>query len=183
MTANTIVLEVNSPTFETIILSDDAEVLPGITAGDLLAEELDIDVPYGTLVLVQSSHASASMSEAVGYMICQLAVALAAYGTSGSACADQELLDFAEIFTALADAELAGAGGLSVELFRKGLSQGLREHWSSQQGVPSSDDGVLRAKKCRARRTGRGHQIRFLDAADFAAGQRHNRIFLGRGPC
>ncbi|GAA6209915.1 hypothetical protein NBRC116601_32080 [Cognatishimia sp. WU-CL00825] len=36
-----------------IAMMESAEVLPGISLGDVLAEELGLDVPYGALVLVQ----------------------------------------------------------------------------------------------------------------------------------
>ena len=77
VSVDAVVLEIDSDDKRPIVLSDDIELMPGASFGDVLAEELDIHLPYGSLVLLQPSGFAACPSESAGYMVCQLIIALA----------------------------------------------------------------------------------------------------------
>ncbi len=62
-----------------IAMMESAEVLPGTSLGDVLAEELGLDVPYGALVLVQPQGFAAAkdysgnrLGELLGNVILQM---------------------------------------------------------------------------------------------------------------
>lgn len=58
------------------LLPESVELMPGITLGDVLVEELGIEVPYGALVLVETQRSLSTGLEDDPYIGCEDSLAL-----------------------------------------------------------------------------------------------------------
>ncbi|MFC2970514.1 hypothetical protein [Acidimangrovimonas pyrenivorans] len=64
------------PEAEPQLLPESTELMPGITLGDVLVEELGIEVPYGALVLVETARSLGTGPESNPYIGCEDSQAL-----------------------------------------------------------------------------------------------------------
>ncbi|WP_146194463.1 MULTISPECIES: hypothetical protein [unclassified Thioclava] len=56
--AQTVVLRSTHKEASLLVLPESEELLPGISLGDVLVEELGIEVPYGSLVVIEPANAA-----------------------------------------------------------------------------------------------------------------------------
>ncbi|WP_375689948.1 hypothetical protein [Pseudooceanicola sp. LIPI14-2-Ac024] len=54
-----------------VVMSEDTELMPALPLGDVLAEELGLDVPYGTLVLMMPDAAPGMASQSLGRAVAE----------------------------------------------------------------------------------------------------------------
>lgn len=137
----TICLQSGSDQFQPAVLSDGLEVLPELPLGDVIAEELGLDVPYGTLIVIghEERHKAWSDGEGLSYHIGQL-VAEVLLDVIRQGVFPLRRENDALYFMACSYHRLAGAAGfqhlgLVPGAFRTGLAATLGAYWT---GVRSS---------------------------------------------
>ena len=109
---------------------DDIELIPGIALGDILAEELDADVPYGSIVIVRTPEAFDNVSRAAGETLGEILLSVIGRGLFPLADEDSVLyLVGLAYHRAAQNPELAKLG-LVPEAFRAGLNGVLAQYWS-----------------------------------------------------
>lgn len=106
-------------------LTDDTVVFAGVGIGDLLAEEIDVSVPYGTIVLIRHETAFRNLSFELGAAVAEILGAVMDRAFTPTPAE-------AEVFATLAQNCLGAAGDLaewedrlSPRIFRDGLMQTL----------------------------------------------------------
>lgn len=114
------------PTFpQPAALTDDTVVFAGFGIGDLLAEELDVSVPYGSIVLIRHDTAFQNLSFELGAAVAEILSAVMERAFTPTPAE-------ARVFAALARNCLRAVEGmadlegrLSVRVFRDGLMHTL----------------------------------------------------------
>ncbi|TGD61878.1 hypothetical protein EYC08_17570 [Tabrizicola sp. WMC-M-20] len=125
----------NTGFHQPVVLLDSTELMPGVAAGDVVAEELGIEVPYGSVIVIDNiiNHAirvGPGASGNFGHVIGEMLLRLMAGGefplgaeTNAlyrMACACQKFFD---------DASHTGLG-LDMRFFRTGLATALGAYWA-----------------------------------------------------
>ncbi|WP_335949303.1 hypothetical protein [Salipiger bermudensis] len=116
-----------------LAMSDELELAPALPLGDVLVEELPVDLPYGTLVLFlpeRDTDLSALMGAAVGEAL-QLLLNQAGLPMERETDA---LYLVAHAAMRRAAGLRAQGSALDTEAFALGLGQSLERHWVVEQG-------------------------------------------------
>lgn len=144
---STIMLEASHGIERTLVLGDETELMPALPLGDVLAEELDIDVPYGSLVVIQAAGAWDAAPEAVSYRIGSVVgEALVGVVERGGFALDVEtraLFAMAASYARLAEGTEFRHLGLSPERFRAGLGASLGAYWSGARSSRTETSGMF----------------------------------------
>jgi hypothetical protein len=132
---------------QTLVWSDRKEVMPGITVGDLISEEMNIDVPYGTMVIIHDSNLPlASMEEAsyaVGRIVGAALVFAACSAKVGVARENEALYIMSVCYSEIVQSEFLRSIGLGIEHFHLGLGSALRAFWIGTDSGASDRSGIF----------------------------------------
>jgi len=163
-----ILIGVEDGTIAERVLLDDTEVVPALSLGDVVAEELNVSVPYGTViafvsVAVFSSDASAAIrGDVIGRVYAQILVEALHRGGFPMDRETGLLLGLAESAVAAVSQIEAGTGLICRGAFEQALAATLRSVLFG--GVPAVDPPV-RLKDLKAR-YGAAHQADVSRAAE-----------------
>lgn len=120
------------------VIPESLELMPGLPAGDVIAEELDIDVPYGAMIIVDGDKtgcrdiSDSTLSAKVGSIVGETLVSGVARGNFSLKHETDALYQSACSFHKLAGSEQSQNMGLDAEAFRRGLALALGRYWSGR---------------------------------------------------
>ncbi|MAM24632.1 MAG: hypothetical protein CML55_04505 [Rhodobacteraceae bacterium] len=109
---------------------EDIELIPGVALGDILAEELDADVPFGSVVIIRSAEAFTDVSHAVGEALGEILLSVIGRGLFPLADEDNVLYLVGLAYHRAAQSPKLARLGLVPDAFRAGLSGVLAQYWS-----------------------------------------------------
>lgn len=112
------------------VMPDDIECIPGISLGDVLAEELDAHVPYGSLVIVRNENAFANISHAAGTIVGEVLLHVIGRGMFPLVDEDSVLYALGLAYYKAAQSDAMAQLGLEPAAFRAGLSAVLAQYWA-----------------------------------------------------
>ncbi|KAA9009980.1 hypothetical protein [Histidinibacterium aquaticum] len=144
---STVTLEASHGIDRTVVLSDETELMPTLPLGDVLAEELDLDVPYGSLIVIQPEGALDAMPGAVSYqvgtVVGEAMLGLIERGMFGLDVENRALFTMAASYSRLAEGAEFRHLGLSPEWFRSGLGASLGAYWSGARTSRTETSGMF----------------------------------------
>jgi hypothetical protein len=112
-----------------VAMPDCIEPIPGICLGDILAEELDADVPYGSLVVIRKSDNFTNISQAAGALVGEVLIGIIGRGLFPMMDEDSVLHALGQSYYHVAEADELLKLGLEPAAFRMGLSAVLGQYW------------------------------------------------------
>lgn len=120
------------------LLLDSAELLPGVTLGDVLAEELDLDLPYGSVILLEAAEAAPGrtareVSGDVGHLMGEMLLRLVGSGALPLERETDALVRLALSSQKLATSPALRLLGLDAERYAASLTEALGIYWSGRQ--------------------------------------------------
>lgn len=131
------------------ILSVDTEVLPEITLGDVLAEELSIDIPSGTLVVISDEETLSDgmlddeLSYDTGTLVAETLLAAIQTEVFPLEQETDALFVMASSYHDIVGASGFHHLGLVPAKFREGLAAGLSTLWSGARTARSDTSGLF----------------------------------------
>ncbi len=139
------VFEMQDWTGHPVAMPDCIEPIPGICLGDILAEELDADVPFGSLVVIRKSDNFQNISQAAGALVGEVLIGIIGRGLFPLMDEDSVLHSLGQAYYHAAEADDLLRLGLEPAAFRAGLNAVLAQYWGrpvDSMPVFSSDCGV-----------------------------------------
>lgn len=127
---HTSIFEMQGWSFDPAAMPEDVEPFPGICLGDILAEELDADVPYGSLVVIRSQNAFPNLSKAAGTLVGEILLRVVGRGLFPLIDEDSLLYALGLAYYRAASADELVQLGLEPSAFRAGLSAVLTKYWA-----------------------------------------------------
>ncbi len=127
------------------ILTDDTELLPELPLGDVLVEELSIDVPMGSLVVISNADLLSrpmkddEFSHDLGILVAEALVGVVRSGVFPLSRETDALYAMACSYHAMIGGAAFGLLGVVPASFRAGLAAGLCSYWT---GVRSARRGA-----------------------------------------
>ncbi|RVV96855.1 hypothetical protein EKE94_16035 [Mesobaculum littorinae] len=129
-----------------VVLSDEAELMPALSLGDVLAEEMDLDVSYGTLVVIEPAgidpHARAG-SRHLGRILAEILLCVMRRGVFPLERETDALYLMACGFGRLSDTPRLSALGVRPAEFHDGLARGLGRYWSGAEATGVCETGLF----------------------------------------
>lgn len=120
------------------VMLDDAEMMPALPLGDVLAEELGVDVPYGALVVLRDVGSTNPVSYDAGTILGEILLTLLRTGLFPMERETHALFAMASSYDQLVEASGFRHTGLDVTEFRLGMAASLGAYWSGA-GVAGAD--------------------------------------------
>ncbi|MBL3704403.1 hypothetical protein GI582_17025 [Sulfitobacter sp. BDSS02] len=137
-----------------MILPDELELMPALPLGDVVVEELAVDVPYGSLLLVSEPDNAIRMSSPhafshdIGMAVGQTLLSVLRVGAFPLERENEALYIMACAFDQMArTAELRNLG-LVPEEFSKGLAACLGDYWSGSRGKDCQAARLFATEDC-----------------------------------
>jgi hypothetical protein len=112
------------------VKSDDIECIPGVNLGDVLAEELDAHVPYGSLIIIRNENAFTNISHAAGTIVGEVLLHIIGRGMFPLVDEDSVLYALGQAYYKAAQSDGMAQLGLNPAAFRAGLSAVLAQYWA-----------------------------------------------------
>ena len=112
-----------------VAMPDCIEPIPGICLGDILAEELDADVPFGSLVVIRKSDNFHNISEAAGALVGEVLIGIIGRGLFPLMDEDSVLHTLGQAYYHAAETDELLKLGLEPAAFRAGLNAVLAQYW------------------------------------------------------
>ncbi|SFP65972.1 hypothetical protein [Tranquillimonas alkanivorans] len=132
-----------------LILLDETELMPALPLGDVLAEELDLDVPYGSLVVVEEADLLTApvdrddLSYHLGALVGEVLTMIVRRGLFPLESESDALYVMACSYHRMA----AGSGlqllGLVPNPFRAGLAASLGAYWTGARSSRTEMSGLF----------------------------------------
>lgn len=126
-----------------VAMAEFIEPIPGFSLGDILAKELDADVPYGSLVVIRKSEDFTNISQSAGALVGEVLIGVIGRGLFPMMDEDNVLHVLGQSYYHAAEAEGLIKLGLEPAAFRMGLSAVLGQHW----GRPADSQSVFAAEQ------------------------------------
>lgn len=133
---NTVCLTAACDLAETRVLTDETELEPALPIGDVLAEEMGLDVPYGTLVVIENARGRATawdmtaLSRQLGEIVGETLLGVIRRGVFPFEDEATALFVMGGSYHRMALSKALMDQGLETEPFRAGLSRSLAQYWS-----------------------------------------------------
>ena len=150
---NVVHLVAAAPMSGPAVYTDETEVMPGVSLGDVLAEELGLDVPYGTIVVVESQAAHAAgrgadgcegeLSQRLGAVVGRILLDIVDRGIFPIDRESDALYLMGCAYHRMAGGAACAALGLVSDRFRLGLAAALGEFWTGQAGGSAGAPGLF----------------------------------------
>jgi hypothetical protein len=135
----TSIFEMHGWSFDPAAMPEDVEPFPGICLGDILAEELDADVPYGSIVVIRSQNAFPNLSQAAGRLVGEILLRVVGRGLFPLIDEDGLLYALGLAYYRAASAKELVQLGLEPSAFQAGLNAVLTKYWAQ----PCEDGGLF----------------------------------------
>lgn len=120
------------------VLSDETELMPALPLGDVLAEEMGLDVPYGSLVVIEEA-GQASVSRRLGAVVAELLLGVVRLGMFPLHRESDALYMMACAFARRG----AGHPGIDSADYRSGLAAGLGAFWTGTPDGQAEPSGLF----------------------------------------
>lgn len=139
-----------------LVLPDELEVMPALPLGDVVAEELPLDVPYGALLMICDEDAitpplsDAELSFDVGLAVGHTLLTVLRRGVFPLERENEALYVMACAFDRLARSPGLERMGLVAEEFSAGLADPLGAYWSGTRDIRSVQNGLFHSRGCLA---------------------------------
>lgn len=123
--------------------------MPALPLGDVLTEELDLDVPYGALVVVEEADPQSlgrtgqTMSYDLGGVVAETLLAVLRHGNFPLQQESDALYLMASAYHRMAEASHFQHQGLVPAAFRMGLGGGLGSYWTGTRGGRDDISGLF----------------------------------------
>ena len=172
------------------ILPDELEVMPALPLGDVIVEELSVDVPYGALVLICDAATVGAatgpdrLSRDLGAVVGQTLLTVLRRGAFPLEHENEALYTMACAYDRMARTIAMQSLGLVPWEFSRGLAETLGGYWSGSHPADTAHGGLFMGANCLANPELR-HYLSLLDAG-FAApqyGRIPSDLLLFRDPC
>lgn len=131
------------------IRTDDVELLPELPLGDVLAEELAIDVPAGSLVVISDGALATNpaldeeLSYDLGVLVAEALLGVIRAGVFPCERETDALYAMARSYHAMIDGSGFMHLGLKPAWFRIGLAAGLCTYWAGARTALSDTSGLF----------------------------------------
>jgi len=135
----TSIFEMQGWSLDPVAMSEDVEPFPGISLGDILAEELDVVVPYGSLVIIRNQNAFPNLSKAAGTLVGEILLRVVGRGLFPLIDEDSLLYALGLAYYRAASCDELSQLGVEPTAFRSGLSAVLTKYWAR----PCEDIGLF----------------------------------------
>ncbi|MEX3314468.1 hypothetical protein [Sulfitobacter sp. PS-8MA] len=112
-----------------VAMPDCIEPIPGFCLGDILAEELDADVPFGSLVVIRKRDNFQNISQAAGALVGEVLIGIIGRGLFPMMDEDSVLHTLGQAYHHAAEADELLRLGLEPAAFRAGLNAVLAQYW------------------------------------------------------
>ena len=164
------------------LYQDDAEMMPALPLGDVLVEELGVDVPYGALVVLRDAGSPGPVSYDAGLILGEVLLAVLRAGQVPMARETDALFAMAASYDQLVEASGFRHSGLDATEFRLGLAAALGAYWSGARRAGADTCGLFDRPDF-LRRAELLRYLRALDASFTLAGaeQVPARLMLAQG--
>lgn len=133
---------------ETRVMTDETELEPALSLGDVLAEELSLEVPYGTLVVIESARGRGkaddlgALSERLGEIVGEVLLGVIRRGVFSFEGEAAALFAMGSSYHRLAQARPLRDLGLEPERFSTGLARAVVQYWARAEfleGIAGAD--------------------------------------------
>lgn len=164
------------------VMLDDSELMPALPLGDVLAEELSVDVPYGALIVLRDAGSTNPVSYDAGSIVGEILLTLLRSGLFPMERETDALYAMACSYDQLVEASGFRHTGMDAGEFRLGLAASLGAYWSGA-GVAGADTCGLFDRADFLRRPELLRYLRALDASFGLTGpeQVPARLMLAQG--
>ncbi|EAQ01995.1 hypothetical protein OB2597_20261 [Pseudooceanicola batsensis HTCC2597] len=125
------------------VLMDDAEMMPALPLGDVLVEELGLDVPYGALVVLRDAGSPAPVSYDAGTILGEILLGLLRTGLFPMDRETDALFAMAASYDKLVEASGFRHSGLDGCEFRLGLAASLGAYWCGARQAGADTCGLF----------------------------------------
>ena len=137
------------------VMPDDLEVMPELSLGDVVVEELGVDVPFGSMLVIQDeSHPGYedrhAMSMDIGIVVGRVLLELLNRGGLPLERETEALYIMACAFDRMARSSGLRLAGLMPEEFSKGLVATLGAYWTGTRGSRTEQSGLFNCGTCLA---------------------------------
>ncbi len=132
-----------------LLLLEETELMPGLPLGDVLAEELGIDVPYGAMVVIGGADLAAGraadgdLSHAAGLLVGEALLDAVRRGIFPLEKETDALYVMACSYHRLAGGAALQQLGLVPAQFRRGLGASLGAYWSGARSCLTDSSGLF----------------------------------------
>ncbi|MGI3170958.1 hypothetical protein ACRARG_17535 [Pseudooceanicola sp. C21-150M6] len=125
------------------VLMDDVELMPAVPLGDVLTEELGLDVPYGAFVVLRDCGSRGPVSYDAGLIMGEVMLNLLRDGAFPMEQETAALYAMAVSCDRLVEASGFRHVGLEPGEFRLGLAASLGAYWSGARGAGCDVTGLF----------------------------------------
>ncbi|GGE50616.1 hypothetical protein GCM10011360_42070 [Primorskyibacter flagellatus] len=122
---------------------DDAEMMPALPLGDVLTEELGLDVPYGALVILRDGGSAGPVSYDAGMILAEILLSVLRTGLFPMERETDALFAMAASYDRLVEASGFRHSGLDAAEFRLGLAASLGAYWSGARRAGADTCGLF----------------------------------------
>lgn len=134
---------------ETRVLSDETELEPALSLGDVLAEELSLDIPYGTLVVIEPAggrgeeDAAGTLSDRLGEIVGEVLLGVIRRGVFPLEREATALFAMGSSYHRLAQGRPLLDLGLKSARFSAGLGGVLARYWAGADFLQAGGEADL----------------------------------------
>lgn len=125
------------------VMLDDAELMPALPLGDVIVEELGVDVPYGALVILRDAGSTGPVSYDAGLILGDVLLNLMRTGLFAMDRETDALFAMAASYDKLVEASGFRHSGLDRTEFRTGLAASLGAYWSGVRNAGADTTGLF----------------------------------------
>ena len=125
------------------VLQDDAEMMPALPLGDVVVEELGVDVPYGALIVMRDAGTPGPVSYDAGLVLGDILLMVLRSGTIPMARETDALFAMAASYDQIVEASGFRHTGLDAAEFRLGLAASLGAYWSGARRAGADTCGLF----------------------------------------
>jgi len=125
------------------VMQDDAEVMPALPLGDVLVEELGVDVPYGALIVLREAGTPGPVSYDAGLILGEILLMVLRSGLVPMSRETDALFAMAASYDQIVEASGFRHTGLDTGEFRLGLAASLGAYWSGVRRAGADTCGLF----------------------------------------
>lgn len=125
------------------VLQDDAEMMPALPLGDVLVEELGVDVPYGALIILRDAGSPGPVSYDAGLVLGEILLTVLRSGLVPMARETDALYAMAASYDQIVEASGFRHTGMDTVEFRLGLAASLGAYWSGARRAGADTCGLF----------------------------------------
>jgi len=184
----TVPLSAKSGVSRSCIVSENIELLPEIHLGDVLAEELGADVPFGAMIVIFKEHGwmeprnRTNVSFELGLLIGDTLLNLIGDCVFPIQCEHEVLLVMANSYCDLIESPEFQKQNVCSQSFREGVLLSLQEYWDGQPQYNLANQKRISDKNCVSRhlkRTDSHVGKQFFGQKSINLTKLHSNVFNG----